>query len=311
VPRLSIIIPVPGDLNGLEETLVSVLEHRPEDCQVVVVVSGDYDDPYGLAGEVDFVQTGRGFGLIGCINAGICASRAPVVHPLLCGVEVSPGWADAALSRFDDPAVAAVTPLVLDRQNPPRVVASGVTYRRAGVVQSIGRGQSPEDVLRCVPLLCGPDISAGFYRKAVLRMFGLFDAEAGELLSTVDMALAMRQAGFACVIEPRCRTYVGQIPTVSTSRLRRGWQIERLFWRWMPRRGRLGSLASHALLVLAECLQCVVRPTLAFQLVGRVLGVLTMLSRPDWRETPESVLTTSASITPPHSASQTERSSAA
>ncbi|MEE8450581.1 MAG: glycosyltransferase family 2 protein [Thermoguttaceae bacterium] len=321
MPRLSIIIPVPGDLKGLEETLLSVLENRPKDCQIVVVISGNYDDPYGLAGEVDFVRAGRGIGLIGCINAGICASRAPVVHPLLCGVKVGPGWADIALARFDDPVVAAVAPLVLDGQNPPRVVAAGVTYRWAGIVRSIGRGLSPEDALRRCPVLrdpvlrdpaaYGPDISAGFYRKAVLRRFGLFDAEAGDLLSTLDMTLAMRRAGLGCAIEPRCLTYVGQAPTVSMSPLQRGRQIERLFWRWLPRRGRLGSVASHALIVLAECLQCVVRPTVAFRLVGRLLGMLTALVRPDWREIPESVLTTSANLTPPHFAAQTERSSAA
>lgn len=311
MPRLSIIIPVPDDLKGLEETLVSVLENRPEDCQIVVVIGGNYDDPYDLAGEVDFVQAGRGVGLIGCINAGICASRAPIVHPLLCGVEVGPGWADAALTRFDDPAVAIVAPLMLDRHNRSCLVAAGVTYGRAGTVRSIGRGRSPEDALRRCPDLYGPDISAGFYRKSVLRMFGLFDAEAGDLLSAVDMALAMRQTGFGCVIEPRCRTYVGQAPTVSASRLQRGWQFERLFWRWMPREGRLGSLASHALLVLAECLQCLIRPTVAFQLVGRLLGMAAVLLRPDWREMPESILTTSGSATPPQPAARIERSSAA
>ena len=316
MPRLSIIIPVPSDPKDLEETLLSVLENRPEDCQIVVAIGGDYDDPYGLAGEVDFVRMGREDGLIGCINAGICASRAPIVHPLLCGVEVGPGWVDAVLPCFDDPAVAAVAPLVLDRQDPPCVVAAGVAYRRAGVVRSVGRGLPPEEVLRLgliaqEPAAFGPDIAAGFYRKAALRRFGLFDAEAGEFLSAVDMALAMRRVGLRCVIEPRCRTYVRRAPLVSTSRWRRGWQIERLFWRWMPREGRLGSLASHALLVMAECLQCVIRPTVALQLVGRLLGVPAVLLRPDWRETPESVLTTTDSTAPPHFATQVERSSAA
>ena len=49
--RLSIVIPVLGSLDGLEDTLVSVLENRPADCQIVVVLNQPYDDPYDLKDE--------------------------------------------------------------------------------------------------------------------------------------------------------------------------------------------------------------------------------------------------------------------
>ena len=38
-PRLSIVIPAPGNEETLEETLVSVLENRPEDSEIVVVLA--------------------------------------------------------------------------------------------------------------------------------------------------------------------------------------------------------------------------------------------------------------------------------
>ena len=54
--RLSIIVPLMGNLQRFEETLVSVLENRPERSEVVVVTNRPYDDPYALRGEVAFVE---------------------------------------------------------------------------------------------------------------------------------------------------------------------------------------------------------------------------------------------------------------
>jgi hypothetical protein len=46
VPRLSIIIPVLGSSTRLESTLVSVLENRPPDCEILVLLGAPYDDPF-------------------------------------------------------------------------------------------------------------------------------------------------------------------------------------------------------------------------------------------------------------------------
>ena len=56
MPRLSIVIPVLGNLDRLEDTLVSVLANRPADCQVVVVLDQPYADPYDLKDEVQFIE---------------------------------------------------------------------------------------------------------------------------------------------------------------------------------------------------------------------------------------------------------------
>jgi hypothetical protein len=82
VARLSIIIPVLGNLKRLEDTLVSVLENRPANCQVVVVLNQPYDDPYDLKAEVTFVQAVAGAGLVESVNRGLEAAEAPIVHLL-------------------------------------------------------------------------------------------------------------------------------------------------------------------------------------------------------------------------------------
>ena len=75
VPRLSIVIPSVGDCNLLEDSLVSVLENRPADCEVLVVHNRPYDDPYNLAGEVRFVQANPRAGLAECLDMGTAAGR--------------------------------------------------------------------------------------------------------------------------------------------------------------------------------------------------------------------------------------------
>jgi len=56
VPRLSIVIPCLGGAAEFDATLVSVLQHRPADCEVLVIHNEPYDDPYALGHEVRFVE---------------------------------------------------------------------------------------------------------------------------------------------------------------------------------------------------------------------------------------------------------------
>ena len=67
-PRLSIVIPAPGDEETLEETLVSVLENRPEDSEIVVVLGFGYHDPWSVGAEVRFIQAPIGSNRVACIN---------------------------------------------------------------------------------------------------------------------------------------------------------------------------------------------------------------------------------------------------
>jgi len=55
VTQLSIVIPATGTQEQLDQTLVSVLENRPSDCEVIVPHAFDYKDPYDLHDEVTFV----------------------------------------------------------------------------------------------------------------------------------------------------------------------------------------------------------------------------------------------------------------
>ncbi len=280
MPRLSIIIPLLGEPNQLDDTLVSVLENRPANCEILVVHARPYDDPYGLAGEVRLFQATPGATLAECLNLGLRASRAAVVHVLSCGVEVSPGWAEAAIRHFRDAEVAAVAAVVLSSQEPGQVASAGLGYRTEGAAWRLDQGATPAALGECWTDLCGPDVLAAFYCKSTLEAVGGFSPQAADTLTTgIDAALALRQAGFRCVLEPACIARVDAAAMHGRSAFRRGYDAERLFWRWASAHGWVRSLAGHAALVAGQCAIGLWRPMMFMHLAGRLSGAVRAVSR--------------------------------
>ncbi len=238
--RLSIVIPVLGDQKPLDDTLVSILENRPANCELVVVHNTPYNDPYGLSGEVQFVQAPRGAGFVECLNLGLAASRAPVVHLLACGVEVRPGWAEAALQHFLNPEVAAVAPVLLHHDDHETVVSAGMGYRAEGVVWRVGRGRTPEQVGEDQDELCGPDALAGFYRRSAIEAVGGFSPSPVDTLATIEVSLSLRQAGFRCVVEPNSQAKVNSTAARDKVGFRHGHHSEQLFCAGRRRTARCG-----------------------------------------------------------------------
>jgi GT2 family glycosyltransferase len=274
VLRLSIVIPVFGDLKPLDDTLVSILENRPANCELLVVHNAPYNDPYELAGEVQFVQAPKGAGIVECLNLGLSASRAPVVHLLACGVEVRPGWAEVALRHFRNPEVAAVAPVLLHHDDQMTVVSAGLGYRAEGVVWRVGRGRTLDEVGEDRDEPCGPDALAGFYRRSAIEAVGGFSQSPIDTLATIEVSLSLREAGFRCVVEPDSQAKVNSTAARDKVGFRHGRHSERLFWRWASAHGRVRSVAAHAALVAGECVIGLWRPFMLLQLAGRAVGLV-------------------------------------
>jgi GT2 family glycosyltransferase len=273
VPRLSIVIPLWGNLKQLEDTLVSVLQNRPDDCEVIVALDQVYDDPYDLADEVHFVQAPIGAGLAASINLGVASARSPVVHLLMCGVEVEEGWADPALDHFEDPQVAVVAPVVLDSASRGRIVTAGIAYQPGGRLALLGRGRPAEAADAFREQIQAAALAAGFYRRSVLEEAGLFSETVGDWLVTLDMALSLHEAGYQTVLETECRVYAATATARRVGIFRQSLDLERLYWRWAPQEGWLGSLAAHGWTVVGETLAHIPRLTMPAQLTGRLVGL--------------------------------------
>ncbi len=97
--RLSIVVPHLGADGPFEDTLISILENRPADVEVVVAHDGSYTDPFELSDEVRFVS-GPSHSLPGLMSAAADQARGPFVHVIANGVRATAGWTDAALESL-------------------------------------------------------------------------------------------------------------------------------------------------------------------------------------------------------------------
>ena len=272
MPRLAIIIPFEGNTKALEDTLISVLENRPDDSEVLVVLDQPYEDPYALGDEVEFVAAPSRPGLIAGMNLGIERSRAPIVHLVTCGTLVAEGWADAAMRHFDDPQVVAVAPVVVDARNPERILAAGMAYGAGGDVRAIRPNPTARRQEILATRVLAPHLSAAFYRRSALELAGRFAVEVPDPLAWLDMGLVFRQIGARTVLEPGCRVAAAPAEPARRTRFRTAFEAERFFWRWAGVHGWVRSLALHGLLVLGEFVCGLTRITLASQLAGRIVG---------------------------------------
>ena len=170
VPRLSIVIPCLVCDKRFENTLASVLQNRPDSCEVLVTVAGSYDDPYELGNEVGFVEASADASLLELINLGVAHAGGEVVHVLQCGLEVCEGWTDEPLRRFDDESIAAVSPWIVAEHSSSGRATVGVGYGSGGKRREC---QLPltRRVDACRHVL-GPTLRAAFYRRELFWPWG-------------------------------------------------------------------------------------------------------------------------------------------
>jgi hypothetical protein len=278
VPRLACIIPVLGTTDGLETTLVSVLERRPDDCELAVVLNVPYDDPYQLSGEVKFLDAPRAAGLVECLNLGIGATRAPIIHTLACGYEVADGWLDRAQSHFADPRVAALAPSIHNTNHQEQLVAAGVGYDRGG--SKITAQKLSVNGLQCV----GPLLQAAFIRRESLDAFGgILPSAVGDEFADIELALTLRRAGWQIRFDSQCQVYAPSIEQSQPTGISGGLHAERLFWRHWSETGRLAGLVAHPWTAISNVLGSTWQAPLTA--LGRFLGLCELGAARSYRQT--------------------------
>lgn len=273
-PELSIVVPAPADVRSLEETLVSVLEHRPTDAEVVVALGCDYADPWNISEEVRFVQAPPGSSLTACTNIGVAAAKGRCVHVLAAGWRATDGWTEGPLAHFDRGGVAAVVPLVVTDEN--RVVAAGVRTTRGGRRIAVGGSSGSAANLDASRTArpSAPLLEAGFWSADLLAATAGFPTECGDWLADADMAAALACCGGEVVLEPDSRVIGGPMrsrPTPFTA----GLQAERLFWRSLTAGTMLPALVAHGFEALRSGLAAAPLGTVPM-LVGRLVGLLQL-----------------------------------
>jgi hypothetical protein len=288
VPRLTIVIPCLGGAAEFDGTLVSVLQHRPADCEIVVVHRDPYDDPYDLAGEVRFIHRADATTLTSLVNAGLSEASGEVLHLVTCGLEATEGWTDGPLAVLDDEEIAAVSPAIVtpDTRYPQgeRLVAAGVCCTTGGGRRVLGdrRLMVPgSGHLRAE--IAGPTLQAGFFRIDVLQALQGWDERAGDELADVFLALAIEKLDLRVAFEPSCRLIQsGAQPAFATAvetgnALVAGRAAERLFWTNAAGEPALPRILPHLGTIAWDSLRHLASPGLSLgRLLGRAAGLLEL-----------------------------------
>ncbi len=202
-PRLTVLVPHGGSDAAFEDSLASVLQHRGDETEVIVVHDGQYADPFDLAGEVRFVDAGTRR-LVSQIALAADAAAGQFVAIVADGHRATANWSEAACEAMDDADVGCVAPLVRDAKT-QHVIHAGWCSSIRSACQPIGQGQtdasfnSPNQPL-------GAFLTAAVYRRDLLRRlcrtYRGDDATEAAVTFGLTMAAArwQTQAVRACVL---------------------------------------------------------------------------------------------------------------
>ncbi len=109
MPRLSIIVPHLHDDAGLELTLLSVLENRTSEVEVLIAHDGSYVDPYELSqDEAVLIESSKGVSLSSQLNLTIASACSPYIQVLMPGAVVERGWFEEALDVMGNRSISAI-----------------------------------------------------------------------------------------------------------------------------------------------------------------------------------------------------------
>ena len=285
-PSLSIVIPSHNRPDLLRLCLASVAVHAPRDTQVIVIDDGSRDRVISRSVadwtniQVIRLEQSQGFAI--AANRGIAVARGEIVELLNDDTQVTAGWADAALSQFSDPKVAAVAPLVLQgpsNAQPPIIDSAGDEYDLGGFARKRGHGESLSESFKTRCDVFGASASSAFYRIDVLRAVGGFPEDFGAYFEDVDLSWRIRRAGFRTIYEPRSVVWhrVG-----SSYRRRRSliemqsWNEERVFWRNVP--DVWGALPRHLAVLCGKVIRRSREGTLIPWTIGRARAFAELTS---------------------------------
>lgn len=239
-------------------------QYAPPRTQILVV---DDASPDGVASTVaaaagaETLRLSERSGFCRAANAGIRAARADFVELLNDDAEATPGWADAALTCFNDPRMGAVAPLVLmwpgGDVGTARVDSAGDVYHPGGYARKRYHGETLglRHLRRC--RVFGASASSAFYRRDAVLRVGAFPESFGAYFEDVDLAFRLRRAGWRTVCEPASRVlhHVGASYGRSDFALleQQSCNEERVFWRNVRMCDLVWALPLHAAVLAGKC----------------------------------------------------------
>lgn len=186
------------DEAAFESTLVSVLENRPEQAEILVPHDGSYGDPFDLGDEVRFVVASEK-DVLSMLCSGVRAARGEFVHILADGLRGTELWTEEPCQMLARKEVACVAPMIVDLSERERVVALGWKDTATCLRVPLGAGSAAPKSSELLDIR-GAYLQASFWRRAVIQE--LLELPLGTVPSVVDYVLAhsLWRAGWECQV---------------------------------------------------------------------------------------------------------------
>jgi GT2 family glycosyltransferase len=182
---------------------------------VIAVDNGSQDDSVGYLRrahpDVRVIGLGANTGFAHAVNLGVRAAACGCVAVLNTDVVLEPDWI-ARMTRAlrADPGAAAVACKMVELGTPDRIYDAGDVLRRAGACEQRGRFCRDDGAFDTPGEVFGACAGAALYRREAVLSVGGFDERYFAYLEDVDLALALRLAGWRCLYEPVVAHHAGE-----------------------------------------------------------------------------------------------------
>ncbi len=215
-PAVSVVIPNWNGRRWLPGCLDSLAAQELAPAEVIVVDNGSDDDSLAYLRiahpDVRVLALGANTGFAHAANQGIAAARGELVALVNTDVELDSDWlARLAAAVCDDPGTASAACKMLSLADPRVVYDAGDVLRRDGACVQRGRFERDDGRFDTPGEVFGACAGAAVYRRAAILQAGGFDERYFAYLEDVDLALALRRAGWRCRYVPAVARHAGEV----------------------------------------------------------------------------------------------------
>jgi hypothetical protein len=209
------VIPVWNGRRWLDDCLGSIAAQTLTPREVIAVDNGSRDGSVAHLRanypQVRVLELGTNTGFAFAVNRGIEAANEELVALLNTDVVLEPDWlARMSGALVTDPGAGSVAGKMLELGDHTLVYDAGDVLRRDGVSEQRGRFCADDGSWDRAGEVFGACAGAAIYRRDAVLAVGAFDERYFAYLEDVDLALALRLAGWRCRYEPAVSRHVGE-----------------------------------------------------------------------------------------------------
>lgn len=214
-PSVSVVVPNWNGRRWLSACLGALRAQRLSPAEVIVVDNGSDDGSVEyLRAEhpnVVLLELGLNSGFAHAANRGLRAARHDLIALINTDVVLEPDWLARTVSALDaDPATASVACKMLELADRRVIYDAGDLLRRDGACIQRGRRCRDDGSWEAPGEVFGACAGAALYRRDAVLAVGGFDERYFAYLEDVDLALALRLAGWRCRYEPAVALHAGE-----------------------------------------------------------------------------------------------------